>query len=84
MNYLKKSKKCLVWPILMERTYKLDPSYWPRIQVGGYVWMDEKGKLHSKFRSYEKNWKDKLRKKVSGKKKYLLNVLSCFCINMGY
>ncbi len=83
LNYLKKSKKCLVWPILMERTYKLDPSYWPRIQVGGYVWMDEKGKLHSKFRSYEKNWKDKLRKKVSGKIKVPIKRVKLFLYKHG-
>lgn len=83
LNYLKKSKKCLVWPILMERTYKLNPSYWPRIQVGGYVWMDEKGKLHSKFRSYEKNWKDKLKKKVSGKIKAPIKRVKLFLYKHG-
>ena len=65
LDYLKKNKKCVVWPILMERSYKPNPSYWQRIQVGGYVWMDEKGCLHSKFRSYEEKWRDKLKKKVS-------------------
>ena len=65
LDYLKKNKKCVVWPILMERSYKPNPSYWQRIQVGGYVWMDEKGSIHSKFRSYEEKWRDKLKKKVS-------------------
>lgn len=37
----------------MERMYKPRGAYWPRIQVGGYVWMGEDGVLHHKFRSYE-------------------------------
>ena len=42
--------------------YKPGGTYWPRIQVGGYVWMGEDGMLHNKFRSYEptklgKKWK---------------------------
>lgn len=53
LKYLKDGGKSIVWPILMERMYKPSGTYWPRIQVGGYVWMDDSGKLHSKFRSYE-------------------------------
>lgn len=53
LQYLLKSNKGIVWPILMERMYKPGGTYWPRIQVGGFVWMDKKGKLHYKFRSYE-------------------------------
>lgn len=53
MEYLHKSEKCVVWPVLMERMYKPGGTYWPRIQVGGYVWMGDDGVLHHKFRSYE-------------------------------
>jgi len=53
LKYLKENKKSIVWPILMERMYKPGGTYWPRIQVGGYVWMNEKGVIHDKFRSYE-------------------------------
>lgn len=53
LKYLHESGKCLVWPILMERMYKPAGTYWPRIQVGGYVWMGRDGVLHHKFRSYE-------------------------------
>ena len=78
LNYLRESGKCLVWPVLMERMYKPAGTYWPRIQVGGYVWMGENGELHYKFRSYEptgvaKKWK-KMQNKIEklyrkGKKK---------------
>lgn len=64
IDYLKREEKCLVWPVLMERTYKPSSSYWPRIQVGGYVWMDDKGNFHHKFRSYEETWRDKWKKKA--------------------
>lgn len=62
LKYLHERDKCLVWPVLMERMYKPKGPYWPRIQVGGYVWMGEDGVLHHKFRSYEptemkKKWK---------------------------
>lgn len=68
LQYLKENEKCLVWPVLMERMYKPGGTYWPRIQVGGYVWMGEDGVLHHKFRSYEptefdKKW-SKLRSKI--------------------
>ena len=66
LRYLHESAKCIVWPVLMERMYKPRGAYWPRIQVGGYVWMGEDGVLHHKFRSYEptelqKKWKKDIR-----------------------
>lgn len=53
LQYLHETGKSLVWPILMERTYKPEGTYWPSIQVGGYAWMDEKGKIRHKIRTYE-------------------------------
>lgn len=64
IEYLKREGKCLVWPVLMERTYKPNSSYWPRIQAGGYVWMDDKGNFHHKFRSYEETWIDKWKQRT--------------------
>ena len=64
LDYMRRNKKCLVWPILMERTYKPMPTFWPRIQAGGYICMDEKGRLVSKFRSYEEKKIDKIRKRL--------------------
>ena len=68
----------------MERMYKPVGTYWPRIQVGGYVWMGEDGVLHHKFRSYEptkleRKWK-KIQTKIKklyrkGKKKMVENGL---------
>lgn len=74
-KYLRDSGKSIVWPILMERMYKPGGTYWPRIQVGGYVWMDDNGRLHSKFRSYEPtSWEKKWSKlKASFRKRYHRN-----------
>lgn len=67
LKYLRESGKCLVWPVLMERMYKPAGTYWPRIQLGGYVWMGEDGVLHHKFRSYEPTEFEKKWKKIHTK-----------------
>ena len=57
----------------MERMYKPGGrTYWPRIQVGGYVWMGEDGVLHHKFRSYEPTELQKKWKKIQSKYHKLL------------
>lgn len=72
LRYLISNNKSIVWPVLMERMYKPDGTYWPRIQVGGYVWMDDKGKLHSKFHSYEPtNWEKKWKQVQTSVRKIL-------------
>ena len=73
----------MVWPVLMERTYKPAPTYWPRIQAGGYVWMDDKGKFHHKFRSYEETWKDRWKQKVQQAIKKPVNRVKLFMYNHG-
>ena len=83
MDYLKREGKCLVWPVLMERTYKPSSSYWPRIQAGGYVWMDVKGNFHHKFRSYEENWRDKWKKKAEKSMKRPINRVKLFLYDYG-
>lgn len=83
LDYLKRENKCLVWPVLMERTYKPTPTFWPRIQCGGYVWMDEKGKLHHKFRSYSETWKDRLEKNLKTKLKKPINRTKLFLSKHG-
>ncbi|MBR5781936.1 MAG: hypothetical protein IKY27_08145 [Bacteroidales bacterium] len=83
IDYLKRNGKCMVWPVLMERTYKPVSTYWPRIQVGGYVWMDDNGKFHHKFRSYEENWKDKWKIKAQQVIKKPLNRAKLFMYNHG-
>lgn len=83
MDYLKREGKCLVWPVLMERTYKPSSSYWPRIQAGGYVWMDDKGNFHHKFRSYEENWRDKWKKKAEKSMKRPINRVKLFLYDHG-
>lgn len=69
IQYLRNSGKSIVWPYLMERMYKTAGTYWPRIQAGGYVWMDDSGKLHKKFRCYEptdfEKFMAKIRKKIN-------------------
>lgn len=64
LKYLKENKKSIVWPYLMERMYKTAGTYWPRIQAGGYVWLDDDGKLHKKFRCYEPTHFDKAVSKI--------------------
>lgn len=64
LKYLHENNKCLVWPVLMERMYKPRGTYWPRIQVGGYVWMGEDGVLHHKFRSYEPTVLEKIQTRI--------------------
>lgn len=64
MEYLKCNGKAIVWPILIERSYKSSGIYWERLQAGGYTWMDKKGRFHHKFRSYEETRKDKAKRKV--------------------
>ena len=83
LEYMKREGKCLVWPVLMERTYKPAPTFWPRIQVGGYVWMDEKGSFHSKFRSYEETWKDRWKQKAQQAMKKPVNKAKLFLYNHG-
>lgn len=83
LNYLRKEGKCMVWPVLMERTYKPTPTFWPRIQVGGYVWMDADGKYHHKFRSYEETWRDKMEKKAKAALKKPINRTKLFLYNHG-
>lgn len=83
MDYLRREGKCLVWPVLMERTYKPAPTYWPRIQVGGYVWMDDKGEFHYKFRSYEETWKDRWKAKAQQAMKKPVNKVKLFMYNHG-
>lgn len=73
LRYLHENAKCIVWPVLMERMYKPGGrTYWPRIQVGGYVWMGEDGVLHHKFRSYEPTELQKKWKKIQSKYHKLL------------
>lgn len=62
MAYLKDNNKTIVWPILIERSYKSSGIYWERLQAGGYTWMDKKGRFHHKFRAYEGTRKDKVKK----------------------
>lgn len=83
LNYLNKNYKCLVWPVLMERTYKPAPTFWPRIQCGGYVWMDDKGKFHYKFRSYEETWRDKWKQKIQQSMKKPVNRTKLFLVKHG-
>lgn len=83
MDYLRREGKCLVWPVLMERTYKPASSYCPRIQVGGYVWMDDKGDFHYKFRSYEETWKDRWKAIVQQTMKKPVNKVKLFMYNHG-
>lgn len=83
MDYLKREGKCLVWPVLMERIYKPSSLYWPRIQAGGYVWIDDKGNFHHKFRSYEENWMDKWKKKAGKLMKRPVNRVKLFLYDHG-
>lgn len=83
MDYLKREKKCIVWTVLMERTYKPTPTFWPRIQAGGYVWMDEKGNFYHKFRSYEETCRDRCKKKSMQAMKKPLNRVKLFLYNKG-
>lgn len=63
MDYLKRKNMNIIWTVLMERTYKQSSNDWPRLHAGGYVWMDETGHFHHKFRSYEETLKDKAKRK---------------------
>lgn len=83
LDYLKREGKCLVWPVLIERTYKPAPTYWPRIQAGGYVWMDDKGRLHHKFRSYEETWMDRWKAMSQQAMKKPVNRVKLFMYNHG-
>lgn len=83
LDYLRKKNKRLVWPVLMERTYKPAPMFWPRIQVGGYIWMDERGEYHSRFRSYEETWKDQWKAKAEGWMKVPANKMKLFLFRRG-
>lgn len=83
MDYLKREGKCLVWPVLMERTYKPAATFWPRIQCGGYVWMDDKGMFHHNFRSYEETWRDRWKKNIQQNLKKPVNRVKLFLYNHG-
>lgn len=67
LDFMRKHKKNIVWPILIERTYKPSTTFWPRIQVGGFVCMDGMGKLYSKFRSYQETKFDKIKRNIEAK-----------------
>lgn len=73
LEYLAKERKVILWPILIERTLNLGTTgYYPRAQVGGYVWMDSSGKMHQMFRLYDKNPKllsQKVKKRIEAYKK---------------
>ena len=64
IDYLKRKNKAIVWPILMVRMYKQSSTDLHRMRAGGYVWMDENGQFHHKFRDYEEGWKDKACRKI--------------------
>ncbi len=83
MDYLRRNNKVIVWPVLMERTYKPISTFWPRIQVGGYVWMDENGIFHHKFRDYEEGWIEKKKKIVRYRMNKHLNRIKLFLYNHG-
>ena len=83
LEYLKREKKRLVWSVLIERTYKPAPTFWPRIQAGGYVWMDERGEYHSRFRSYEETWRDRWKAKARGRLKVPVNKTKLFLYRHG-
>lgn len=63
VDYLKRENKVIVWPTLIERTYKKSNMDFHRMQAGGYIWMDKNGKLHHKFRTYEDPLKGKAKRK---------------------
>lgn len=68
LDYLNQEGKRIFWPILIERMLKTDGGIGSvYTQAGGYAYMDKRGNIHFKFRSYEEtNW-DKLKKRGSSK-----------------
>lgn len=54
LNYLNAAGKVMFWPILTERMIKSKGiGYANHHQNGGWAYMDERGMIHHKFRSYE-------------------------------
>lgn len=54
LAYLKRNNKYLLWPILNERMIHAEHPGWANHeQNGGWVYMDEEGIIHYKFRCYE-------------------------------
>lgn len=78
LNYLNATDKVMFWPILTERMIRSKRmGYANHHQNGGWAYMDEKGTIHQKFRSYEPSYfqkKCKRYKTIFKKKsdKYLL------------
>lgn len=53
VSYLNKAGLAMFWPVLNERQARFEHGTGPGYeQNGGWVYMDEKGKIHNHFRSY--------------------------------
>ena len=54
-----------------------------RVKEGGYIWMDERGEYHSRFRSYEETWRDQWKSKAEGWMKVPANKMKLFLYRRG-